>query len=45
MNKYSDDKIKETELDWACSTYVGEEGYIRDLMGKQEEKTIWKTYG
>jgi hypothetical protein len=36
MNKYSGDKIQEIELSGACSTYGGEKGYIRVLVGKQE---------
>jgi hypothetical protein len=49
VNKYSGDKIKESELDWACRTYGGEERYIRVLVGKQEgkaplgrHKVIWE---
>ena len=38
MNKYSGNKIKESEMDWACNTYGGEKGAHKGFGGKKEGK-------
>jgi hypothetical protein len=35
---YSGDKIEKNEMDWACSTYRGQDRCIQEFGGKPEGK-------